>query len=163
MINNQNSIASFDNPRTYYDILGIKTNASFQEIKAAYYRLARQYHPDFTKQANDRQMVELNQIYEVLSNTEKKNEYDSMYVRESTNDLTQSRDFTKSRPKSTLVEQKSNYIINKKTGVLKIMRVGLTVVLICLVVYLTFYLAVNMIHFITALPDWLLKLAPVSS
>jgi len=63
--------------RDYYDVLGVKRNASEEEIKKAYRRLARQYHPDVNK-ANDAEarFKEINEAYEVLSDREKRERYD---------------------------------------------------------------------------------------
>jgi curved DNA-binding protein len=64
--------------KDYYNILGVARNASEQEIKQAYRKLARKYHPDINpgnKQAEAR-FKEINEAYEVLSNTEKRSKYD---------------------------------------------------------------------------------------
>jgi len=62
----------------YYDILGVKRDASEQEIKQAYRRLARQHHPDVNpgnKSAEDR-FKKINEAYEVLSDKDKRQKYD---------------------------------------------------------------------------------------
>lgn len=61
----------------YYDILGVSRNASQEEIKKAFRRLAMQYHPDRNKDpgAEDR-FKEINEAYEVLSDPEKRAAYD---------------------------------------------------------------------------------------
>jgi curved DNA-binding protein len=64
--------------KDYYNVLGIGRNASEQEIKQAYRRLARKYHPDVNpnnKQAETR-FKEINEAYEVLSDKEKRSKYD---------------------------------------------------------------------------------------
>jgi molecular chaperone DnaJ len=62
----------------YYDILGVKRDASEPEIKQAYRRLARQHHPDVNpgnKSAEDR-FKKINEAYEVLSDKDKRQKYD---------------------------------------------------------------------------------------
>ena len=64
-------------PRDYYDVLGISRNADTKEIKSAFRRLARQYHPDVSQEAGaEEKFKELNEAYEVLSNDEKRARYD---------------------------------------------------------------------------------------
>lgn len=65
--------------RDYYDILGVSKNASADEIKKAYYQLAKKYHPDANKddpKAKDK-FTEASEAYEVLSDKEKRSNYDS--------------------------------------------------------------------------------------
>src|SRR5450432_1759933 len=62
----------------YYKILGVGKNASEAEIKKAYRKLARQYHPDRNsgdKKAEER-FKEISQANDVLSDPEKRKEYD---------------------------------------------------------------------------------------
>ncbi len=62
----------------YYNLLGVKRDASEQEIKRAYRRLARKHHPDVNpgdKSAEGR-FKEINEAYEVLSDKEKRPKYD---------------------------------------------------------------------------------------
>ncbi len=64
--------------KDYYKVLGIDRSASEKEIKQAYRRLARQYHPDVNpnnKEAETR-FKEINEAYEVLSDKEKRGLYD---------------------------------------------------------------------------------------
>ena len=63
--------------KSLYETLGISENASADEIKKAYRKLARKYHPDINKdpQAQDK-FKEINAAYEVLSDAEKKAKYD---------------------------------------------------------------------------------------
>ena len=65
--------------KDYYEILGVKREASEQEIKSAYRKLARKYHPDVnkTKEAESK-FKDINEAYEVLGDKEKRQRYDSL-------------------------------------------------------------------------------------
>ena len=62
-------------PKDYYKILGVAKNASPQEIKRAYRKLALQYHPDKNFGSAER-FKEINEAYQVLSNPQKRAQYD---------------------------------------------------------------------------------------
>jgi len=64
--------------KDYYKILGISRNASEKEIKQAYRRLARKYHPDINPgdKSAEAKFKEMNAAHEVLSNPEKRKKYD---------------------------------------------------------------------------------------
>lgn len=61
--------------KDYYKILGVSEEASFEEIKKTYRKLAFQYHPD-KNPGNEEIMKELNEAYAVLSDEKKRREYD---------------------------------------------------------------------------------------
>ncbi len=61
----------------HYQTLGILKKASEKEIKSAYRRLARKYHPDRNSIVSDDIMKNLNIAFEVLSDPEKRNQYDN--------------------------------------------------------------------------------------
>ena len=63
--------------RDYYEILGLKKGASAEEVKSAYKKLAKKYHPDISKEENaEEKFKEGLEAYSVLSNPEKKANYD---------------------------------------------------------------------------------------
>lgn len=66
--------------RDYYQILGVDKNATEKEIKSAYRKLARKYHPDVNQ--NDAQaetrFKEINEAYEVLGDPDKRKKYDQL-------------------------------------------------------------------------------------
>ncbi|XP_027159667.1 chaperone protein dnaJ A7A, chloroplastic-like [Coffea eugenioides] len=61
----------------YYSVLGVSKNASKSEIKSAYRKLARSYHPDVNKEPGaEQKFKEIGNAYEVLSDDEKRSIYD---------------------------------------------------------------------------------------
>ncbi|OTG67714.1 DnaJ C-terminal domain-containing protein [Acinetobacter silvestris] len=63
--------------KNYYEELGLTRAATAAEIKKAYRKLARKYHPDISKEADaEERMQAINVAYDTLSNAEKKKEYD---------------------------------------------------------------------------------------
>lgn len=66
--------------KDYYKILGVDRNSSEQEIKRAYRRLAREFHPDVNpdNQNAEEKFKEINEAYEVLGDSEKRRKYDQL-------------------------------------------------------------------------------------
>jgi curved DNA-binding protein len=66
--------------KNYYDVLGVAKNASADEIKKAFRKLARLYHPDVAKDkiTGEKKFKEINEAYEVLGDPEKRKQYDQL-------------------------------------------------------------------------------------
>lgn len=63
--------------RDYYEILGVPRNASKDDVKKAFRKLAREYHPDVSKHTDaEAKFKEINEAYEVLSDEDKRSRYD---------------------------------------------------------------------------------------
>ncbi|GCF07474.1 DnaJ domain-containing protein [Dictyobacter arantiisoli] len=60
----------------YYAILEIESTATLADIKQAYRRLARIYHPDLNRQVGDRRIKQINEAYAVLSDVTRRTIYD---------------------------------------------------------------------------------------
>ena len=69
-----------DKPKNYYKILEVETDASEEEIKLGYRKLAKKYHPDLNRNdphAKDK-FIELKEAYEILIDPEKRKIYDQL-------------------------------------------------------------------------------------
>ena len=66
--------------KDYYAVLGVSREASAEDIKKAFRKLARQYHPDIAKDKKvaEEKFKEINEAHEVLSDPEKRREYDEL-------------------------------------------------------------------------------------
>src|SRR6516162_3399707 len=63
--------------RDYYEVLGVQRNANEDEVKKAFRRLARQFHPDVNKEKGaEARFKEINEAYEVLGDPQKRRIYD---------------------------------------------------------------------------------------
>lgn len=77
------------NKRDYYEVLGVDKNASDDEIKSAFRKLAKKYHPDVSKEENAAEKFkEAQEAYAVLSDHEKRQKYDQFGHSAFTNDST---------------------------------------------------------------------------
>lgn len=64
--------------KTFYDVLGVKRDASQKEIKSAFRKLAQKYHPDAG--GDEQKFKEISEAYETLSDEKKRKEYDQMLM-----------------------------------------------------------------------------------
>lgn len=85
---------NFDPKIDYYSILGVKQNASLNEIKNNYYDLAKKYHPDVNNK-NEEMFKKINDAYQVIGNQEQKNHYDWIRSMEKNN-----QNFNNQRPQN---------------------------------------------------------------
>jgi ferredoxin len=83
----------------YYAVLGVSENASYHEIKRAYRRLARKYHPDRNNSSFAEDMIKnINRAFEILSDETKRKEYDSMYYENGPPDVEEAHYSAQTRP-----------------------------------------------------------------
>ena len=71
----RNHMANEDLPN-YYEVLGIKADATPEEIKKNFRELAKKTHPDKTKEDSEQEMIKINKAYEILSDEESRKNYD---------------------------------------------------------------------------------------
>jgi curved DNA-binding protein len=66
--------------KDYYSTLGVPKTATAKELKQAFRKLARKYHPDVNPgdKASESKFKEVNEAYEVLGDTEKRRKYDEL-------------------------------------------------------------------------------------
>src|SRR4051794_3546446 len=65
--------------RDYYEVLGVPRDSNAEDVRRAYRKLARRYHPDVNKEADaEDRFKEVSEAYEVLSDPEKRERYDRL-------------------------------------------------------------------------------------
>jgi molecular chaperone DnaJ len=66
------------NKKDFYSVLGVDRNASQNDIKKAYFKKAKEYHPDVNKEPGAKEKFnEINEAYETLGDDQKKRMYDT--------------------------------------------------------------------------------------
>jgi DnaJ-class molecular chaperone len=108
----------FNNSTNYYEILGVDTEATIVQIKSAYRKLARKYHPDINKEANAIEIFKkITEAYETLSDSQKKHNYDivnGIFQQEKPKEETSTA--STSEPPKTNSEPKRTPKVNKNTS-----------------------------------------------
>ncbi|XP_010228886.1 chaperone protein dnaJ 11, chloroplastic [Brachypodium distachyon] len=74
------AVAAPDHASCFYDVLGLQAGASYEEIKAAYRRLARAVHPDVAPHASADDFIRVQAAYSTLSDPSKRADYDRRVV-----------------------------------------------------------------------------------
>ena len=83
--------------KNYYEILGVSPDSTFAEIKSAYRKLARKYHPDVNKASESVQKFkDITEAYEILSDKFQKQKYDEIYRKNFAKDSTNTSSATES-------------------------------------------------------------------
>lgn len=101
----------------YYEVLQVKNFAEIEVIKASYKALSKKYHPDVNKDVPADVMVKINEAYEVLSDVEKKKDYDEclkMYLNDEQNVNTNKTVTSKENNESNNEFQGDGYRISNK-------------------------------------------------
>ena len=70
---------SNENLPNYYEILGVKKDATAEQIKKSFRELAKKTHPDKTKEDSEQEMIKINKAYEILSDEKSKEKYDRYF------------------------------------------------------------------------------------
>ncbi len=140
--------------KNYYELIGLTPDASQEDIKKTYIKLAKRYHPDHNGNPDDRRMIALNQIYEILSDPVKKQDYDNRFK------LQKKYDFTQGNEVKVTKQAKAQKIRTKGLGK-KYTNSLLQVILWIIIAYLALYFIVNIGAMYLTLPTWLKGLFPL--
>ena len=105
-----------DGFKDYFKILGISRNATDKEIKSAFRKLARKFHPDLHPhdEIAESEFKEINEAYEILSDEDKKKSYEEYLSYWSKNNYGKSRDFAREKNDKRFDEYKNFDDFHKK-------------------------------------------------
>ena len=121
--------------KNLYDILGVEPTATAAEIKAAYRKLARKYHPDMQKEKSEEaeeKFKEVTTAYEILGDKEKRKGYDAFLQQEQRADMSSGQTEPEDRPEEDFVYEKKKARVKTKTAVhIGIKHVNLELFLFC--------------------------------
>ena len=108
--------------KNYYKILGVAANATSDQIKAAYRKLARKYHPDLNPQDKDAnsKFQEVNEANEVLSDPKKRKAYDQYGLHWKDGSQAKSTQKTKSKKASKAREETYKTYVDYDYGNVKV-------------------------------------------
>jgi len=87
-----------DFKKDYYSILGLSRDCSKEEIKAAYRRLVKLYHPDRVPDADPAFIIEINEAYEVLGDSGKRATYDAFFAKSNSSPAPDAEDHSDAKP-----------------------------------------------------------------
>lgn len=97
--------------KDYYNTLGVQQNATIEQIKERYHQLAKIYHPD-KQNGNESAFKKINEAYSILSNTNKRKEYDALYQNTSSTQKKQNPNTTPKTTNNSLSEFAQQYAIH---------------------------------------------------
>lgn len=105
----------------YYAVLGVSSQATLEQIKQAYRRLARLYHPDLNQAADQQRIRDLNEAYDVLSDVAKRTAYDIQRLEELRRALLlevilRQREQAMNRPRMTWKQGMAGFVRELKKG-----------------------------------------------
>lgn len=110
---------AFNNLENYYEVLGVSVNSSTAEIKSAYRKLARKYHPDINKAPDAMEKFKnITKAYETLSNTKLREQYDTLngFFKTETTQTTSSKKAQEEYKKETKNNTKSSNTTTPKSN-----------------------------------------------
>lgn len=130
--------------KSYYEILEVSKTASNEVIKMAYKALVKKYHPDSyvgDKNYADKMIKKINEAYEILSNTEKRNDYDLSLENENTKveepvkqDIVYNKNEQIKQDKINNYTEKNNSNINEKSFNLKLFLIISAIAVVILII-----------------------------
>ncbi|MEO1005724.1 MAG: DnaJ domain-containing protein, partial [Cyanobacteria bacterium J06638_38] len=93
----------------HYQVLQVSSQATQQEIKQSYRRLAKKFHPDSQKSSNSEQIIALNAAYEVLGDRQSRRRYDRQQQLGQTNDFCANRQARNAAAQRQYQQERANH------------------------------------------------------